>query len=216
MNSSRIYKPREDSTLLENHVRQHAKGKVLDVGTGSGIQAKAAAGSKNTSSVLAVDVQKGVIDYCKRCIKNRKIKFMQSDLFSKVRGKFDTIVFNPPYLPEDVRVKDITIEGGKKGYELLERFLNDTGRFLNPGGAILIIFSSLTKKEKVEEFIRNNLFDFQELERMHIFFEDLYVYKIIKSGLLKELEKKKAGSPRYFAKGHRGIIYKGIFKGKPV
>ena len=216
MNSSRIYKPREDSTLLENHVRQHAKGKVLDVGTGSGIQAKAAAGSKNTSSVLAVDVQKGVINYCKKCIKNRKIKFMQSDLFSKVRGKFDTIIFNPPYLPEDIRVRDITIEGGKKGYELLERFLNDASRFLDSDGAIIILFSSLTKKEKVEEFIRNNLFDFQELEKMHIFFEDLHVYRIIKSEILKALEKNGVKSLKYFAKGHRGIIYKGIYKGKSV
>src|SRR3989344_3625174 len=141
MSSCTVYKPREDSTLLEKYARQHARGKVLDVGTGSGIQAIAAAESKNTSSVLAVDVQKGVVSYCTKCIKNRKIKFMQSDLFSKVRGKFVTIIFNPPYLPEDIRVRDITIEGGKKGYELLEKFLNDAGRFLNPGGAILIIFS---------------------------------------------------------------------------
>ncbi|MBI2659492.1 hypothetical protein HYX05_05335, partial [Candidatus Woesearchaeota archaeon] len=34
-----VYEPREDSTMLERYVREYAKGKVLDVGTGSGIQA---------------------------------------------------------------------------------------------------------------------------------------------------------------------------------
>ena len=34
-----VYDPKEDSTLLEHYVRQYAKGSVLDIGTGSGIQA---------------------------------------------------------------------------------------------------------------------------------------------------------------------------------
>lgn len=216
MNTCRIYEPREDSALLKKYVRRYAAGKVLDVGTGSGIQAIAAAEGKNTSSVLAVDIQEGVVGCCKRRIKSRKIRFMQSDLFSKVKEKFDTILFNPPYLPEDIRVRDLTIEGGKKGYELLERFLGSANNFLNPDGIILIVFSSLTKKGKVEEFIRSNLLEFQELEKMHIFFEDLHVYRIVKSEILKELEKKKVKSPKYFAKGHRGIIYRGDWKGKQV
>ena len=111
-----VYEPREDSTLLERYVRQYAKGKALDVGTGSGIQAIAAAQNKNVSSVLGTDIQKGVVDYCRQCIKNKKIKFLNSDLFDKVNGKFDTIIFNPPYLPQELKIKDLTIKGGKKGY----------------------------------------------------------------------------------------------------
>jgi pyruvate dehydrogenase E1 component alpha subunit len=38
-----VYEPREDSLLLEKYVKKFAKGIVLDIGTGSGIQAKAAA-----------------------------------------------------------------------------------------------------------------------------------------------------------------------------
>ena len=69
--------------MLEKHVRQYAKGDVLDMGTGSGIQAIAAAQNPRVNSVLAADVQKEVIDYCKKNIKNRKIKFLQSDLFNQ-------------------------------------------------------------------------------------------------------------------------------------
>jgi len=85
------YDPQEDSILLERQVRLHSFGKVLDMGTGSGIQAIAATQNSRVISVLATDVQKGVINYCKKCIQNPKIKFVQSDLFEKVKGKFGTI-----------------------------------------------------------------------------------------------------------------------------
>ena len=57
VNCKSPYEPREDSTSLEAYVRQYAKGSVLDMGTGSGIQAITAAHNSNVSSVLATDVQ---------------------------------------------------------------------------------------------------------------------------------------------------------------
>ncbi len=211
-----VYEPQEDSTMLERYVKQYSKGNVLDVGTGSGIQAIAAAQNKNVSSVLATDVQRGVIDYCKECIKNPKIKFLQSDLFNNIKKneKFDTIIFNPPYLPRELKLKDLTIEGGKKGYEVIEKFLNQVNNFLSPNGSILMVFSSLTKKEKVEEFIKNNLLEFKELEKQHIFFEDIYAYLLKKSDLLEKLEINKITNIKYFTKGHRGLLFTGIYKNK--
>ncbi len=211
-----VYDPQEDSAMLERHVRQHSKGKVLDIGTGSGIQAIAAAQSSKVMSVLATDVQKGVIDYCKKCIRNRKIKFLQSDLFKKIKGKFDTIIFNPPYLSQELKLKDLTLEGGKKGYEVIEKFLNEVNQYLEKDGVILIVFSSLTKKGKVEEFIRNNLLEFEELEKEHIFFEDIYVYLLRKTDFLKRLEGKGITSVKYFTKGHRGFLFTGRYKNKKI
>ena len=142
-----IYESREDSTILKHYVKQYAKGSVLDIGTGSAIQAIAAANNKNVKSVLAVDIQKETIEYCKKHIKNKKIIFLVSDLFDNIRNKkFDTIIFNPPYLPQDLKVKDLTLEGGKKGYEVIEKFLNEVNNFLKTNGIILIVFSSLKKK----------------------------------------------------------------------
>ena len=37
-----VYEPSEDSYLLEKYVKEFSKGLVLDIGTGTGIQAKAA------------------------------------------------------------------------------------------------------------------------------------------------------------------------------
>jgi len=211
-----IYLPREDSFLLQRYVKQYARGKVLDMGTGSGIQAITAASNKGVS-VLAADFNEKAVDYCKKNIKSKKIIFRYSDLFSDIHEKFDTIVFNPPYLPEDEFKKDISVIGGRRGYETVERFLDSANNHLNTNGIILLLFSSLTKKEKVDEIIERNGLAFVLLDEKGAgLYEKLYVYLIKKSDLLKKLEKLKIVDVKKFTKGHRGIIYTGRFKGKKV
>ena len=88
-----IYAAREDSFLLAKYVNKFSKGKVLDLGTGSGIQAEAAL--KHTKNVLAVDINKEAVNY----VKKKGIKAKVGNLFSEIDKKFDLIIFNPPYLP---------------------------------------------------------------------------------------------------------------------
>ena len=174
-----IYKPREDSELLAKYVKKYAFGLVLDIGTGSGVLALEAAKKKDVKKVIATDIQKSVIEYCKENIKNKKVVFKQSDLFSNIKKiKFDTIIFNPPYLPEDIRLKDLTLDGGKKGYEVIERFLNKVDGYLKPNGIILIVFSSLTKPKIINSIIKKNKLKCILLEKKRIFFEELFVYLI--------------------------------------
>ena len=90
-----MYEPREDSFLIEKYVKKLVSGNVLDVGTGGGILALAA--KVKGCNVLAVDIDKESVEYCKK----KGINSFVSDLFENVSGKFDWIVFNPPYLPED-------------------------------------------------------------------------------------------------------------------
>ena len=210
------YKPREDSYLLLKQVKKNAKGLVLDIGTGSGIQAIGASKKKNVKNVIAADINKKLIQQLKKKYKKTKISFITSDLFSNIKLKFDTIIFNPPYLPEDLKLKDLTLDGGKKGYETIERFLNQVNNYLKTNGIILIVFSSLTKKEKIDEFIVNNMLEFKQLDKKHIFFEDLYVYLIKKSKILQTLEKKQIKNIKKLTKGHRGLIYTGYLNNKKV
>ncbi len=180
-----IYKPREDSYLLQKHIKKHAKGVVLDIGTGTGILAEEAAKSKKVVKVFGVDINEKAIKHCIRNQKSKKIIFAMSDLFSLFKldrrylgMKFGTIIFNPPYLPEDKRAKDTALDGGKKGYEVICKFLHESKKFLKPKGKILIFFSSLTGKETLDNFLINNHWRFKELDKKHIFFEDLYAYLI--------------------------------------
>lgn len=173
-----MYEPREDSYLLAGQVQRFARGRVLDVGTGSGIQAKVAADKPDVTSVLAVDIDKESVDYCKDNVRSKKITFEQSNLFSKVDGEFDTIIFNPPYLPQDRKIMDKALYGGKKGHEIIGKFFSQVGGHLAEEGKILLLFSSITNRRKVEEVILKAGFDFKQLSQQHILFEDLYVYLV--------------------------------------
>jgi len=197
-----IYEPREDSYLLAKHVSAYAKGKVLDMGTGSGIQAKEAA--KTADSVLAADINPEAVKEA-----DGKITYVESNLFSNIDGKFDLIIFNPPYLPDDARVKDVALDGGRHGYEVIERFLNNANDYLTNDGKILLLFSTLSKKDKVEEFIADNCQKSEQNDSHKLDFEELFVYLIEKNDLLKELEAKKVSKVMFLAKGHRGVIYTG-------
>lgn len=180
-----IYEPAEDSFLLKKFIKEYAKGMVLDMGTGSGIQALEAAKNKKVSKVYALDLNKKAISYCKSNIKNKKIIFLFSDLFYLFKTnkkyetlKFDTIIFNAPYLPECLGYKDSALDGGKEGYELIQRFLKEVIPFLKPKTKILLVFSSLSNRYKIENFIYKHRMCFKELAKEHIFFEDIFVYLI--------------------------------------
>lgn len=211
-----IYEPREDSYLLADQVKKHAFGRVLDIGTGSGIQILYASKNKKVKTILGADISERAVESCKKYFKEKNISFKVSNLFSNVEGKFDTIIFNPPYLPEDVRVKDITIEGGKKGHEITERFIDNVNEYLKENGIILLLFSSLTNKSKVNEIIERNCLESREIAKKRIFFEELYVYLIKKKKILKILDKKRVKDVNKFARGHRGYIYTGNLKGKKI
>jgi release factor glutamine methyltransferase len=224
-----VYSPREDSYMLEEAVHDHAYGKCLDMGTGSGILAKAA--ERNAAFVVALDIDENAIkearkflgptilceksdlfDYFeeKKYIKNKQFSRLLSDL------KFDTIIFNPPYLPDDKRVKDVALDGGKKGTEVLEKFFAKVNAYLAEKGIVLIVFSSLTNKAKVDEIIENYMMVHEEIAVERIFFEELYVYKVQKSELLIELERKGVDNISYLARGRRGIVFTGTYKGMKV
>ena len=168
-----IYEPREDSFLLQKYVEKYAAGKVLDMGTGSGIQALAA--MKKTKDVLAVDVD----DYSVIYAKGKGVNAIQSDLFENVDGKFDLIIFNPPYLPKDINEnKEVArlVSGGREGKELIEEFLSKVKGYLNKDGKILLAFTSLSGD--VLGSVEKKGFRYEKLAEQSFFFERLYVYLV--------------------------------------
>ncbi|KYK26338.1 hypothetical protein AYK26_05080 [Euryarchaeota archaeon SM23-78] len=173
------YEPQEDSYLLLEYVKQLAYGKVLDMGAGSGILAKQAVYSQQVEEVVAVDIDEQSIEELNRDdIKG--LRAFQSNLFANITEKFDTIVFNPPYLPKDEKDEDIALDGGVKGYEVIEMFLKNAKKHLKPAGIILMVFSNRTGKKEIDKIIKREGYRFELLEKKSLdFFEELYVYKIV-------------------------------------
>jgi len=129
------------------------------------------------------------------------------------------IIFNPPYLPEDSREPEdskLITTGGKKGYELIERFFSQVSKYIMPYGKILIVFSSLTGKEKVHDIMERFGFNFQKISEEEIFAETLFVYLAEKSDLLKRLESNHIKDIEKITQGHRGLIYKGNLDDKTI
>ena len=181
-----VYEPQEDSHLLAEVVAKRVKPKmhVLDMGTGSGIQAFSAT-KAGARIVMAVDVDEQALDHVTQQIKEKNIlniRVQQSDLFSNIgeHDLFDIIIFNAPYLPDDVNDPDIALDGGVQGHELITKFLAQAKNHLLPNGEILLLFSTQTGFEQVLEAINDNEFIAEQLAEYPMFFERLYVYSLTK------------------------------------
>ncbi|MEM4714433.1 MAG: methyltransferase [Candidatus Nanoarchaeia archaeon] len=175
-----VYTPAEDSFLLQSCIPLDLKRKdVLDMGTGSGILAITAA--KRGANVLAVDLNPRALKIASENAKNNnvKISFLKSNIFSNVKGKFDLILCNPPYLPEDEIDKiigpSLTYSGGKDGKEFIKKFVSDAPKFLKKYGKILMVISSITGEKEVLELFAKNNFKTKILARQKIPWEELIV-----------------------------------------
>lgn len=214
-----IYDPAEDSWLLKKWVQQVIQPgmHVLDIGCGSGIQAVSA--HEKGALTIGIDCNSHAIQHCKKKYPKKKfpkLTFMESDLFSRVSGTFDCIVCNPPYLPDADDAQDIKAytTGGKHGYEFIEQLLQHAASFLKPEGCILLIFSTLTNKEKVDELISHYGFQAEQLEQQSFFYEKLFCYRITRTSILSLLNRNGIYQIAYLAKGNRGIVFSGKYAGK--
>lgn len=176
----KIYSPAEDSFLISFVIKKEMPKilvkslnlKILEIGSGSGIQLKSLLDSGiKIQNIFACDINPNAVKHCKKLGFN----CIQSNLFENITGKYDIILFNPPYLPED-KLEDkesrLATTGGKKGGELINKFLRQAKKHLVRGGKIFLLTSSLTKGINWKEYKK------KIIAKQKLFFEELYVWEL--------------------------------------
>lgn len=144
-----VYQVQSDTEILLASLaaeRVPAGSQVLDVGTGTGALAVAAAARGGV--VTAVDVSWLALasTFLNGMLRGRRIRVRRGDLFAPVRGRrFDLIVSNPPYVPEPPAPRDPsrTWDAGPRGRAVLDRLCRQSRRMLRPGGVLLMVQSSV-------------------------------------------------------------------------
>ncbi len=172
-----VYYPREDSLLLAKALEKlKLKGKsALEIGCGCGFLSMLLA--KRKADVTAVDMNPEAVEITKLNAHANKthVHAFKSDLFSDVSGKFDLIIFNPPYLPVEEGEKDVTYSGGASGLETIGKFIGQVKKHLNPGGGVLILISSLTGEQEVTGLFKEQGMKAAAVEREKIPWEELII-----------------------------------------
>src|SRR5918998_1544247 len=137
-----VFKPRSDTWLLAAHLRRQpqVRGAVLDLCTGSGALAVAAAGADATS-VTAVDLSW-------RAVITAQLNARLNGV--RVRTRRGSLL-DP--VPADRGTARHT-EGGRDGGDLLDRTSEAAPAHLNPGGVLMVTHSSINGEETSLERMR--------------------------------------------------------------
>ena len=158
---------------------------ILDLCTGSGAIAIAVAKElekrRISVKVTASDISVEALELAKENAAANKadVLFLQSDLFSRIRGRFDLIVTNPPYIPsEDIEhlqweVKDheprLALDGGVDGLDFYRRIAAEAPKYMTRGGTLIMEVGIGEAAEVVKLFKGNSysmiIQDFNGIDR---------------------------------------------------
>ena len=178
---AQVYQPEADTFLLLEAAQDEARAgdRVLEIGTGSG---RIACALLRTCDVVATDIN----PHAAFCARNPGLDVVRCDLFSGIRGRFDLVLFNPPYLPTlaEERIDDwleYALDGGATGRDTITQFAASVSGVLAPGGRILLLISSLTGLPEVRDLFAGHGFTADVVRQHAVEDEELFVLRITRA-----------------------------------
>lgn len=151
---------------------------VLDLGTGSGVLAVAAA--RSARSVVAVDLNPAAV----RCARinallngvEDRVEVREGDLFDPVAGeRFDVVLCNPPFYRGEPRT---LLDGALFSTDFAERFSGALSLHLTPQGVALVVLSSDGDIAGFEAAFRDAGLAFQTVAERDLVSERVRLYRL--------------------------------------
>jgi release factor glutamine methyltransferase len=160
-----VFRPIVDSRLLADCLRRELwpGASVADVCTGSGLLAVTAA-VHGAGAVSATDSSRLAVLNARlnARLNGVRVRALPGDLLQPLRGsEFDLIVSNPPYVPAETdalpsRGAARAWDAGREGRTLIDRICDEAPACLRPGGALLIVHSSVCGEASTLERLQRN------------------------------------------------------------
>jgi release factor glutamine methyltransferase len=136
-------------TMIDEFKAAKTEIRVLDMCTGSGAVALALKHERRFIEAYASDISEAALAVARKNAEKYQleIRFIQSDVFENVSGRFGIITANAPYIPggmintlqEEARNEPrIALDGGTDGLEIINRIIEGAGKHLEPGGGLLL------------------------------------------------------------------------------
>ena len=181
--SEDVFNPRfyYTSEFMARHIIVSSRDSVLDMGTGSGIQAITA--GQHASKVVAVDINPEAVRFALRNVKANGLEdvvsVIEGDLFSPLGPYqlFDVILFTPPYLEgRPDRFFDHALFDRDKG--LIRRFFEEANRYLKPGGYVQMLYSSIADPEHALEIASGLGWDHKHVASQETGTEKFFIYRL--------------------------------------
>ncbi len=180
--SENVFNPKfyYTSTFMAKHVHVNPGDSVLDIGTGSGIQAITAAST--ASKVIAVDVNPEAVRFARENVGCNGVEdivtVVEGDLFSSLPPDqtFSVILFTPPYLEGTPKtVLDYALFDSNK--ELVRRFFRAAALYLKQDGYVQMMYSSIAAPEQAITIAEQFGWNHSIIAREKTFTEEFLIYR---------------------------------------